>query len=72
VLVYVDDKTIIPKQVSLGGRKEWMIKRATALHRAFQTSEVPEPEVGSSCVYCPFIKLCPKSAEAMAFKETKK
>jgi CRISPR/Cas system-associated exonuclease Cas4 (RecB family) len=72
VLVYVDDKTIVPKQVPLGGRKEWMINRTTALHHAFQTLEVPEPEVGSGCVYCPFIKLCPKSAEALMVKETKK
>ena len=72
VLVYADDQTIVPKQVPLGGRKEWMINRATALHHAFQTSKVPEPEIGSGCIYCPFIKLCPKSAEALQFKETRK
>jgi CRISPR/Cas system-associated exonuclease Cas4 (RecB family) len=71
VLIYVDDQTILPKQVPLGGRKEWMITRAMALHYAFQTSEVPEPEVGSLCVYCPFIKVCPKSTEALAVKEEK-
>jgi len=72
VLVYVDDQTILPKQVPLGGRREWMINRATALHRAFQAPEIPAPEVGSGCVYCPFIKLCPKSAEALMVKEAKK
>ena len=71
VLVYVDDLTIVPKQVPLSGRKEWIIKRATVLHRAFQASDVPEPEVGSGCVYCPFIKLCPKSGEALHFKESR-
>ena len=69
VLVYVDDKTILPKQVPLGSRKEWMIKRATALHRAFERSEIPEPETGSVCVYCPFVNLCPRSAEALRIKE---
>ena len=72
VLVYVDDQTIIPKQVPLGSRKDWMINRATTLHRAFQTSKVPTPEVGSACIYCPFIKFCPSSAEAMQVKEAKK
>jgi CRISPR/Cas system-associated exonuclease Cas4 (RecB family) len=69
VLVYVDDKTILAKQVPLGGRREWMITRATTLHRAFQTSQIPEPEVGPGCAYCPFIELCPKSSEAMAFRK---
>lgn len=72
VLVYVDDQTILPKQVPLGSRKEWIITRATTLYRAFQASEVPMPEVGSGCVYCPFIKFCPKSAEALMVKEAKK
>jgi CRISPR/Cas system-associated exonuclease Cas4 (RecB family) len=72
VLVYVDDQTIMPKQVPLGGREDWMINRATTLHRAFQTSKVPTPEVGSACIYCPFIKFCPSSAEAIQVKETKK
>ena len=72
VLVYVDDQTILPKQVPLGSRKEWMINRATALHLAFQRSEIPEPEVGTACVYCPFIKSCPKSAQALIVKEAKK
>jgi predicted RecB family nuclease len=72
VLVYVDDQTILPKQVPLGSRKEWMINRTTALHLAFQRSEIPEPEVGTACVYCPFIKSCPKSAQALMVKEAKK
>ena len=72
VLVYVDDQTIIPKQVPLGSRKDWMMNRAAMLHRAFQTSRVPTPEVGSACIYCPFIKVCPSCAEAMRVKEVKK
>jgi CRISPR/Cas system-associated exonuclease Cas4 (RecB family) len=71
VLVYVDDHAILPKLVPLGSRKEWMINRATQLHRALLVSEVPEPEVGSGCVYCPFIKLCPKVEEALKVKEEK-
>jgi len=72
VLVYVDDQTIIPKQVPLGTRKDWMMNRAAMLHRAFQTSKVPMPEVGSACIYCPFIKVCPSRAEAIRMKEAKK
>ena len=34
VLVYVDDKDIVPLQVPLGNRREWMIRRATLLHKA--------------------------------------
>jgi hypothetical protein len=68
----MDDQTILPKQVPLGSRKEWMTTRATTLHRAFQESEVPVPEVGAGCVYCPFIKFCPKSADALMVKEAKK
>jgi hypothetical protein len=71
VLVYVDDKTILPKQVLLGSRKEWIIKRATALHRALSKSEPPEPEVGSGCLYCPFVEFCPKKNEAVSLKESK-
>jgi CRISPR/Cas system-associated exonuclease Cas4 (RecB family) len=71
VLVYMDDQAIVAKQAPLGSRKQWMIERATALHRAVEKSEVPEPEVGSLCVYCPFIKLCPKSPEALRMKEDK-
>lgn len=72
VLVYVDDQTILAKRVPLGSRKEWMIKRAAALHRALRKSETPEAEVGSGCVYCHFIELCPKSADAFRVKEGKK
>jgi CRISPR/Cas system-associated exonuclease Cas4 (RecB family) len=71
VLVYADNKAILPKQVPLGSRKEWMIKRATAIHRALQKSEIPEPEIGPGCVYCPFINLCPRSADALRLKEEK-
>jgi CRISPR/Cas system-associated exonuclease Cas4 (RecB family) len=71
VLVYVDDKTILPKEVPIGRRRQWLIERATVLHRALAKSEVPEPEVGSGCVYCPFIKMCPMGAEALRMKEIK-
>ncbi len=71
VLVYVDDKTILPKEVPIGHRRQWMIQRATALHRALEHSAMPEPETGSECVYCPFIELCPKSDEAYRIKESK-
>ncbi len=59
VLIYADDKEIIPKEVPLGNRKEWMIKRATTLHRAFQASVIPEPEPSTWCRYCPFVQICP-------------
>jgi CRISPR/Cas system-associated exonuclease Cas4 (RecB family) len=72
VLVYVDDQTILPKQVPLGSRKEWMIDRATALHLALLKEQAPDADVGSGCVYCPFIRLCPRSAEATRVKEVKK
>jgi CRISPR/Cas system-associated exonuclease Cas4 (RecB family) len=68
VLVYVDDKTILAKQVPQGSRREWMIRRATTLHRALQASEIPEPEVGPACAYCPFIESCPRESEAMMFR----
>jgi len=71
VLVYVDDQTIVPKLVPLGSRKQWMIERATALHLGLETSEIPEPEAGPGCVYCPFIKTCPRSDEAVRIKEGK-
>lgn len=71
VLIYADDQTILPKQVPLGSRKEWMITRATALHRALLADQIPESEVGPSCVYCPFINHCPRIVEALAVKENK-
>lgn len=71
VLVYVDDQTILARQVPLGSRKQWMVQRAKALHHAVEKSEIPEPEVSSLCVYCPFIKMCPRSAEALRVKEDK-
>jgi CRISPR/Cas system-associated exonuclease Cas4 (RecB family) len=72
VLVYVDDQTILAKQVPRGNRRDWMIRRATILHRAFQTSAVPEPEVAVSCAYCPFIELCPRNSEAILFPDKPK
>jgi len=59
VLLYTDDKNIVPKEVPLGNRREWMIRRATVLRRALSKSEVPEPEPGDACKYCPHIARCP-------------
>ena len=59
VLIYADDKELIPKEAPLGNRRQWMIERATALHRAFKESALPTPEPGSSCKYCPFVNHCP-------------
>jgi CRISPR/Cas system-associated exonuclease Cas4 (RecB family) len=60
VLVYVDDKDIIPLQVPLGNRRGWMLQRATKLHQAFTIETEPTPEVGSSCKYCPHLGTCPQ------------
>jgi CRISPR/Cas system-associated exonuclease Cas4 (RecB family) len=59
VLVYADDKELIPKEVPLGNRRQWMIERATVLHRAFKEMNSPTPEAASSCKYCPFTNQCP-------------
>jgi CRISPR/Cas system-associated exonuclease Cas4 (RecB family) len=69
VLVYVDDKEIVPKEIPLGSRKEWMIERATTLHRSLKESVLPKPEVGTSCKYCPFIQQCPRTS-AIVLAET--
>lgn len=59
VLVYADDKELIPKEAPLGNRREWMIDRATMLHRAFEETKLPTPELSSSCKYCQFTDHCP-------------
>jgi CRISPR/Cas system-associated exonuclease Cas4 (RecB family) len=59
VLLYVDDKSIVPKEVPLVNRREWMISRATILHQALAKSELPTPEPGDTCKYCPHITRCP-------------
>ena len=69
VLVYVDDKEIIPKEVTLGNRKEWMIQRATMLHKSLEESVLPKPEVSGSCKYCSFVNQCPRSSEALVLAE---
>ena len=68
VLVYVDDKEIVPVAVPIGNRREWMMRRAAQLHRAFTKHEVPKPEVGSSCKYCPHRETCPQ-VEGVKFGE---
>ncbi len=69
VLIYVDDREIVPKEVAFGNRKQWMIERATTLHRSLKESVLPKPEIGSSCKYCPFINECPRSSEALILAE---
>lgn len=69
VLVYVDDKEIIPKEVALGNRKEWMIQRATTLHNSMKDSVLPRPEPGSMCHYCPYLDKCPNQTAAVTLKE---
>jgi CRISPR/Cas system-associated exonuclease Cas4 (RecB family) len=69
VLIYVDDKKIIAKQVPLFDRKQWIIQRATLLHRALKSSELPEPELGSGCKFCHFLKICPRKFEAINVRE---
>jgi len=59
VLLYTDDKNIVPKEVPLGNRREWMINRAMILHRALAKSELPAPEPSDICKYCPHIARCP-------------
>ena len=67
VLVYVDDKEIIPKEVPLGNRKEWMTQRATTLHNSLKASVLPKTEPGTLCHYCPYLDKCP--AAAIVLKE---
>jgi len=69
VLVYVDDSSIVAKQVSLGSRREWMIRRATVLHRALRDSQPSEPEPGSACRYCAFACMCSKTKGATELME---
>jgi len=69
VLVYVDDKDIVPLQIPLGNRREWIIRRATALHRALENDENPIPEVGFACKYCPFVSICPQDNGSLKFEE---
>ena len=69
VLVYADDKELIPKEAPLGNRREWMINRATNLHRAFKGSCLPKPEPGSSCKYCPYAEQCPGVPQTISLAE---
>jgi CRISPR/Cas system-associated exonuclease Cas4 (RecB family) len=59
VLVYVDDRDIIAKQVAVLNRREWLTERAIRLHRFITDSQLPSPEVSVLCKYCPFVKQCP-------------
>jgi len=69
VLIYVDDKEIIPKEVPLGNRKEWMIQRATTLNNSMKASVLPTPEPGSMCHYCTYFNTCPSQTAAITLKE---
>jgi CRISPR/Cas system-associated exonuclease Cas4 (RecB family) len=64
VLIYVDDKEIIPKEVPLGYRKEWIIQRASILHTALSRTKIPTPEPDTWCKYCPFVQVCPAKGGA--------
>jgi CRISPR/Cas system-associated exonuclease Cas4 (RecB family) len=72
VLVYVDDSTIHPKLVPLGNRREWMIQRASAVHKALLTQELPRAEVGYWCRYCSFFTICPRKQEASLYRKDRK
>jgi CRISPR/Cas system-associated exonuclease Cas4 (RecB family) len=69
VLVYVDDKDIAPLQVPLGNRREWIINRATTLHRALKSQQHSTPEIGYACKYCPFLSTCPQNESSLKFEE---
>ena len=71
VLIYVDDKNILAKQVPVCDLQEWMIQRATILSRAPTNSEQPEAEPDSYCTYCQLNQVCSndnltKSKEVMS------
>jgi CRISPR/Cas system-associated exonuclease Cas4 (RecB family) len=66
VLVYVGDRDIIPREVSLGNRREWLIQRATVLHSCLRNERIPEPEPDTMCKFCPFVKICPVFKEISA------
>jgi len=59
VLLYVDDQDIVPQEVPLGNRREWLIQRAMLLHSALKNEKLPELEPDTLCKYCPFIEICP-------------
>ena len=69
VLVYVDDKDIVPLQVPLGNRREWIIKRATCLQRALDRQKNPAPEVGYGCKYCAHLNSCPRAEGSVKLTE---
>lgn len=70
VLIYVDDKEIIPKEVPLGNRKEWMIQRASTLHNSMKAAVLPRPTPGPTCYYCPYLDKCPSLSAEITLKET--
>lgn len=69
VLIYVDDKNIIAKQVPLGNRRDWIVQRATLLHNALAKSDLPKPETGSTCKYCSFAGACPQNEQTLKFEK---
>ena len=69
VVVYADDKELIPKEVPLGNRRQWMIGRATAYHQALKETKLPTPEPSGSCRYCPFTERCPSIPKAIPLAE---
>jgi CRISPR/Cas system-associated exonuclease Cas4 (RecB family) len=65
VLIYVDDKNIVAKEVPMGFRREWMIQRAAILHAALNRTKIPEPEPDTWCKYCSFVQVCPAKGSAI-------
>jgi len=66
VLIYVDDKEILPLEVPLGNRREWLVQRASTLHLSLLEEEkIPQPEPSSKCKYCPSTDICLAHKEAI-------
>jgi len=63
VLVYADDRDIVPREVPLGNRREWLTQRAALLHSSLKNEKLPQPEPNAFCKYCPFIDVCPAYKE---------
>jgi CRISPR/Cas system-associated exonuclease Cas4 (RecB family) len=59
VLVYADEREIVPREIPLGNRREWLIQRTSILHTSFTNGKLPEPEPNAWCKYCPFKDICP-------------
>jgi CRISPR/Cas system-associated exonuclease Cas4 (RecB family) len=63
VLVYADDQEIVPREIPLGNRREWLTQRTAILHSSLKNEKLPQPEPNAMCKYCPFIDICPAYKE---------